>query len=230
MKIERVDDKTVKCFLSNEELEEYNIDYKDFIMRSEKAKEVVQEIIEQAEEEVGYKPPRFAFDLQIMMLPDQGLLLTFSEKDPLDSKDGSQILECLKEMKQVLQKTKEKIGEKQSSSQQLPDEGTSVPEQSEVPKRPEEAMFAFRSIGRVMEYASVLPANLRVHSELYVMDGLYYLYMTKNAASYERYSRACIQAMEFSATFAADEDRLLHLREHGECLIADKALKKLRIC
>ena len=31
MKIERIDDKTVKCFLSNEELEEYDIDYKDFV-------------------------------------------------------------------------------------------------------------------------------------------------------------------------------------------------------
>ena len=48
MKIERIDDKTVKCFLSNEELEEYDIDYKDFVTRSDKAKEVVQEIIEQA--------------------------------------------------------------------------------------------------------------------------------------------------------------------------------------
>lgn len=69
MKIEHVDDKTVKCFLSNEELEEYEIDYKDFVTRSEKAREVVQEIIEQATEEVGYKPPKFAFDLQIMMMP-----------------------------------------------------------------------------------------------------------------------------------------------------------------
>ena len=80
MKIERIDDKTVKCFLSNEELEEYEIDYKDFVTRSDKAKEVVQEIIEQAEEEVGYKPPKYAFDLQIMMLPDEGLVLVFSEK------------------------------------------------------------------------------------------------------------------------------------------------------
>ena len=40
MKIERIDDKTVKCFLSNEELEEYDIDYKDFVTRSDKAKEV----------------------------------------------------------------------------------------------------------------------------------------------------------------------------------------------
>ena len=39
MKIERIDDKTVKCFLSNEELEEYDIDYKDFVTRSDKAKD-----------------------------------------------------------------------------------------------------------------------------------------------------------------------------------------------
>ena len=72
MRIERVDDKTVKCYISGEELEEYNIDYKDFITRSDKAREIVQEIIMQAEEEVGYKPPKFAFDLQIMLLPDRG--------------------------------------------------------------------------------------------------------------------------------------------------------------
>ena len=51
-----------------------------------KAKEVVQEIIEQAEEEVGYKPPKYAFDLQIMMVPDEGLMLVFSEKEPLENK------------------------------------------------------------------------------------------------------------------------------------------------
>ena len=48
MRIERVDEKTIKCFLSNEELEQYEIDYKDFVMRSDKARAVVQEIISQA--------------------------------------------------------------------------------------------------------------------------------------------------------------------------------------
>lgn len=109
MRIERVDEKTVKCFLSNEELEEYQIDYKDFVLRSDKAREVVQEIIEHAAEEVGYKPPRFAFDLQIMMLPDQGLILTFSDRDP-EMKESDQFIECLREMKKILQRTREKIG------------------------------------------------------------------------------------------------------------------------
>lgn len=217
MKIERVDEKTVKCYISNEELEEFEIDYKDFIMRSEKAKEIVQEIMEQAQEEVGYTPPKFAFDLQIMMVPDQGLVLTFSEKDPLtDMKDGEQILECLKEMKKVWQKNQE---------QREPEKKT----QKAAEVRPDFAVFAFRSVGRVMEYASVLPKNLRVKSSLYLMNEVYYLHLCKGAASYERYSRACVQALEFAGLFAAQPDRVEYLKEHGECLIAERALKKLRM-
>ena len=53
MRMERINDKTVRCFISNEELEDFQIDYQDFVMRSEKAREVVRDIIEQATEEVG---------------------------------------------------------------------------------------------------------------------------------------------------------------------------------
>lgn len=243
MRIERVDDKTVKCFLSNEELEEYDIDYKDFVMRSEKAKEVVQEIIEQAEEEVGYKPPQFAFDLQIMLLPDQGMVLTFSEKEPVDLKDGGQILECLKDMSQILQKTKDKLiaaggktptaaeGQKKQTSKSRTSKTEAPQSESanqETPARPNEAVFVFDRITSVMSYAAVLPANLRINSALYQMEDSFYLHLQKGAASYERYSRACVQAMEFGNLYTAEADRLLHLKEHGECLIAERALKKLR--
>ena len=110
MRIERIDDKTVKCFLSNEELEEYQIDYKDFVLRSEKAKQVVQDIITQAAEQVGYRPPKFAFDMQIMMLPDQGLLLTFSEGDALNFPGAQQLMEYLREIKETIQRTKDQLG------------------------------------------------------------------------------------------------------------------------
>lgn len=218
MKIERVDEKTVKCFLSNEELEEYEIDYKDFVMRSEKAREVVQEIIEQAAEEVGYTPPRFAFDLQIMMVADQGLVLTFSDRDS-DVADGSQLIECLKEMKRILQKTRE------ATEQIAPGENQ---EGQEAVSRPEDAVFVFSSLRNVMEYAAALPGNLRTESTLYEWNGNYYLHLRKGHASYDRYSRACIQALEFAALYAADETRILELKEHGSCLIAEKAVKKLR--
>lgn len=233
MRIERVDDKTVKCFLSNEELEEYDIDYKDFILRSEKAREVVQEIIEQAEEEVGYKPPKLAFDLQIMMLPDEGMVLTFSEKEPADFKEGEQILECLKDMKQILQRAKEKVSALPGDS--APQQGKEAGQRQEASNeetkaaaRPEEAVFVFDRLAPVMEYAAAMPSTLRVSSALYCMGDLFYLYLQKGTASYERYSRACIQAMEFGSLYTAEADRMLYLQEHGECLIAEQALKKLR--
>lgn len=221
MKIERVDEKTVKCFLSNEELEEYDIDYKDFIMRSEKAREVVQEIIEQATEEVGYTPPKFAFDLQIMVVADQGLVLTFSDKDP-DVNDNSQLMECLKEMKRILQKTRE-------ATEQMAPGAANGAKQAPAPPKPEEAIFVFSSLRNVISYAKILPANLRVDSVLYKRDDLYYLHLLRGHAAYDRYSRACIQAMEYGALYAADEISLLQLREHGSCLIPEKAVKKLRI-
>ena len=229
MKIERVDDKTVKCFLSNEELDEYEIDYKDFVLRSEKAKEVVQEIIIQAEERVGYKPPRYSFDLQIMMLPDQGLVLTFSEREP----ESEPLIECLKEMKRVLQKARERVGiiDNPPQSTQTALAAPADTQEAQVPvspAKPEFAIFKFSSLRNVMNFATVLPTNLRVDSALYEMEDDYYLCLGKGHASYERYSRACVQAMEFGSLHSAEESFLLRLEEHGKCLIQARAIKKLR--
>ncbi|MCM1044316.1 MAG: adaptor protein MecA [Candidatus Gastranaerophilales bacterium] len=226
MKIERVDDKTVKCFLSNEELEEYDIDYKDFVLRSEKAKEIVREIIEHATEEVGYKPPQFAFDLQIMMLPEQGLLLTFSEREPFEGREGEQIVEYLRQMKNILQQAKDKLGAAAGGNGQIA-LGEQQGAGAAQAQRPDYAIFSFDSLSKVMDYAAVLPGTLRVKSSLYKMGDIFYLYMKKGAASYERYSRACIQALEFGDLYAADEGHLLLLKEHGECLIEERALKRL---
>lgn len=241
MRIERIDDKTVKCFLSNEELEEYDIDYKDFVMRSDKAREIVQEIMVHAQEEVGYKPPKFAFDLQIMMLPEQGLVLTFSEKDS-EIRDGEQLIEFLREMKQLLQKTREKVNMIGTIGGEMPPDaagngavkdaagnsGETKKTDRQQENRPGVAVFAFSSIGKAMEYAAALPANLRVDSVFYQMNDLYYLYLAKGHAAYDRYSRACIQALEFGGLYTADDRQILWLQEHAQCLIAEKALKKLR--
>ncbi len=227
MRIERIDDKTVKCYLSVEDLEEYDIDYKDFILRSDKAREVVHDIFVQAAEEVDYKPPKYAFDLQIMLLPDKGLLLTFSERD-LSSDDEKQFLECLNEMKKMFQSAKESVARHQQEiarEEIRQEKSAKVPAQSH---QPEFAVFVFSNLHKLMDFAAVLPANLRVESSLYLLDGYYYLYFCKGHASYERYSRACIQAMEFAGLYAAEETHASHIKEHGECLIAQKAIRKLR--
>lgn len=239
MRIERVDEKTVKCYLSNDELEEYDISYKDFVTRSEKAKEVVEEIIEQAEEEVGYQPPGFAFDLQIMLLPEEGMVLTFSEKEPGEDTNGRELIDCLKEMKELLEEKKRKMGLQIASGADAQQAGkkeevspakTPAPEQKkEKPQPPRTAVFEFESLKDVCAYASALPKGLRVKSALYQMEGACYLFLEKGSASYERYNRICIQALEFGWLYSAEEQRMLSLMEHGECVVAEHALRKLAL-
>lgn len=210
MRIERVDEKTVKCYLSLEELEAYQIDYKDFLSHTPKAKEVVQEIIEQASNQVGYKPPKYAFDLQIVMMPDKGMVLTFSEKDPLETKEGKAFLDYLK---QVQKSITEKLEQKKI----------------DAPK-PEKAVFTFENLEQVIDFAKVLPTGLRVETALYKMEGNFYLELNKGRAAYDRYSRICICAMEYGTVYGASEDARLFVEEHGQCLIEEKALNKLQKC
>ncbi len=223
MKIERIDDKTVKCFISNEELEEFDITYKDFILRSEKAKEVVEEIIEQAVEEVGYKPPEFAMDMQIMMLPEKGLVLTLSERSPEELKNNPMLKEYLKEMQKTLE---EHLGDIAEIAKGKKAASTQTPAQND---KPDFAVFEFATVRELSDYARVLPKNLRVNSSLYRLGDKYYLYLQKGNASYERYSRACVQALEYGALYSATEDRKTYLQEHGECIIAEKAIVKVRL-
>lgn len=236
MKIERIDDKTVKCYISNDELREYDLDYKDFITRSERAQEMVHDIMTQAVVEVGYTPPQFALDLQIMVVPEQGLVLTFSERNPEDITDSDRLKECLMEMKQVLQKTKAQMG--------LVDKGlktgtpdTVVRENKSAEKkekaveqedtRPQFSLFEFDSLDKIGELAAVLPTHLRVISRVYRMQDKYYLYMAKGAAAYERYAKACVQALEFGRLYSAEEQSVLFFLEHGDCILPEKALLRL---
>lgn len=230
MKIERVDEKTVKCFISNEELEAYEITYKDFVLRSTKAKEIVEVIIEQAEEEVGYQPPKFAFDLQIMMLPDKGMVLTFSEKSPEEEIDGN-LLEYLKEMKDLLDKRKAKMYQPESEALSQPEPGAR--NQSAKEQKPRTAtwnfcIFAFENLRDVRQYALVLPQGLRIKSSLYNMGDAYFMVLEKGTAAQKKYGAACVLALEFGSLYGAEEQKLLYLKEHGQCLIAEQAVKKLR--
>ena len=244
MRIERIDDKTVKCFVSNEELDELDITYKDFLLRSEKAKEMVEQIVAQAIEEVGYKPPEFALDMQIMMMPDKGMVVTLTERTPEDIQNNPMLREYLMEMKRMFEE-KVKNGEidpaniQESIAKYMKEHGagmiavekggTQVKSLPQDKERPHIAIFAFPSLRTICEFAKVLPKNLRMNSSLYVEDGVYYLYLEKGAAAYKRYSKICVLAMEYATLSGATVSKLTYLQEHAECLIEEKAVQKLRL-
>ncbi|MCR4618944.1 MAG: adaptor protein MecA [Lachnospiraceae bacterium] len=228
MKIERVDENTIKCFISTEEMEQYQVEYTDFLSRTDKAQELMKTIIRQAHEEVGYVPPKFAFEMQIMMVPDQGMVLTFTEKEPFDMEDKSKVDAFISSLKDFVNKLSKHKDELDKVKKAIPVMPTPKKNGTPDPNKVEEAVFAFATLSQVMDFADILPGNLRIASSLYKMGDSYYLHIKQATASYDRYSRICIRALEFGDLYRADFGCDEILKEHGECLIAEKALKKLR--
>jgi negative regulator of genetic competence, sporulation and motility len=226
MKIERVDHKTVKCFLSNEELQTYDITYKDFITRSEKAREVMEEIIIQAEEKVGYQPPKFSFDLQIMMMPEKGMVLTFSEKDPGENQADELLAQCFQELRQLFEN---KLGINGQTKQlpQVSDGEETRDAETAVRDIPEFAVFSFSSLRYLYEYAAILPEKLNAKTKLYKRGDQYYLYLSKGKASAAQYGKACIEALEFASLYTADGVHLSELEEHADCLLPRQVIEHL---
>jgi adapter protein MecA 1/2 len=80
MNFSRLDDDTVRCFLSSEDLEENGLKLEDFFHNSEPAREFLQTIVERAKEEVGYEFEGGPLAMQVSPMPEDGLVITFSEK------------------------------------------------------------------------------------------------------------------------------------------------------
>lgn len=93
MEFIRVNDHMIKCLISEEDMDQYDVSIEDFFTRSENAMEFLHEIVRQAEIEVDYRPEGPLTSLQIAPIPDQGVAIFLTEKPQLDL---STILQSLK--------------------------------------------------------------------------------------------------------------------------------------
>lgn len=84
MEFIRVNDNMVKCLVTAEDMDQYDVSIEDFFTRSENALELLHEIVRQASEEVGYKPQGPLTSLQIAPIEEQGLAIFLTEKPQFD--------------------------------------------------------------------------------------------------------------------------------------------------
>lgn len=80
MDFQRIDDNTVQCRMTEEEMNEYGFKIEDFFTNQEKSREFLEQIVERAEEEVGYEVESGMVSMQLMRMPDNSLTITFTDQ------------------------------------------------------------------------------------------------------------------------------------------------------
>ncbi len=80
MDFQRIDKNTVQCRMTEEEMNEYGFEIEDFFTNQEKSREFLEQIVERAEEEVGYEVQSGMISMQLMRMSDNSLMITFSDR------------------------------------------------------------------------------------------------------------------------------------------------------
>ena len=103
-------------------------------------------------------------------------MLVLSDKDPAESKPNTP-MQALRELMRICKEVEKKVQQEEATERsgapaqsENTEKNKKKQKKTEEASKPQVAIFAFRNIGRVIEYAAVLPTNLRIDSTLYRME------------------------------------------------------------
>ena len=232
MTFKRIDESTIRCIVTEEDMEENGLELDDFFTQSDKAQDFLREVVEQASEEVGYDSGQGMVSLQIVPLPNHGLAITFSESE---SKEWHDVMENIKG---IIEDVKERVKEKgilqDGDAPEKEEEVSAVTipaDKANKGKREIEKvrLFAFVNLRFAIQYAKTVQEKGAVRSTLYKdkANNIFYMTLEKGRLSTHKYNVLCSNATEF-ATYMVDGQRILdYLKEQGEILVENRAVKVL---
>ena len=79
MEFKRIDNETVNCIITEDDMDEQGITIEDLFEKRKEAMDFLHDVMRKAQEEVDYKPTGSITPLQITVLPDHTISLTLSE-------------------------------------------------------------------------------------------------------------------------------------------------------
>ncbi|MEG1458213.1 MAG: adaptor protein MecA [Acetivibrio sp.] len=209
MEFSRIDDATVRCILTEEDLKERDIELEDFFKNKEKVQNFFEEIVEEAKKEVSYESNTGVLAVQVMPLPENGLAIVFSENAESDF-DGlvKNIKDMMGELKESAAAPKKILKEKKSSME----------------------IYRFATLSAVEMFSLSIPQDKKIKSQLLKneAESAFYLVLEKGRISAKLFNGVCERAIEFSDFVSDSPVRLLYHQEHDTCIIEKNALFQMQ--
>ncbi|MCL1917607.1 MAG: adaptor protein MecA [Peptococcaceae bacterium] len=204
MRILKVNDNTVRIFISFAELADRDISLQDFFHKTARTEQFLWELIYKARGEVDFSLDQ-PFWMQVTVISDEEFAITIVKQEDYGDKEMNNVLHALE--------VEEKRSRSRSSQQGQGD--------SKFPPN-QEWVYAFEDLEDVFNATKALP-DLATSSMLYELEGEYYLVVgpmkglrKKKLAEaiLDEYGEAILTSVAF-------------LREHAACVIPKEALEKL---
>ena len=242
MKIERIDDNSIKCTLSSTDLSARDLNLRDMTYGSQAAKRLFNEMMQKAKEEVGFSIENTPLMIEAIPLQGGAVQLIISKVDDPEELDtrfskfstassgqngwiselATQILEGAHGLMKQLKETEDNSDEEMESSQ--------TENRQQGKKEEGLRLYRFQTLDRVIDAAkAVYGMDLGKNSLYKDLDKKdFYLSVHSKNEDMETLNRVANLLLEYGERLHGNVASEAYYQEHMECLIPNSALEKLQ--
>lgn len=222
MKFKKIDENTIRCVLTETDMEENDIGLEDFFSSNrEKIHGFLETIMDEARREIGYENDGSMLSMQLMPLPHNGLAITITVTGEDDFNDMiGNVKNILKDMRGQLS------GEYDEDDDTDENDGITYEISQSLCR-----VYVFDSLSDVENYCQAVCGRVKnLKTSLYRDgEGKYYMEISKGRASKAVYETACGQAQEYARTKEASELFVNYMREHFERIISKRVIENMTL-
>lgn len=222
MKIERISDNSIRVTLNKEDLEDKGIKLTDLAYGTETAVQLFHDMMEQANEEVGFEVNNAPLMVEAIPVSADSLILIINRVDEPDELDSR--FARFSHLAGLASKDRFEEDE---------DEDDKVPTSNRVKKPTKESIenmvFEFPSIEEAADAAIVIDPSYSGKSTLYKdpVKKVFYLIMSKDKLHPEIFLHSCMLLSEYGNIIDASDARKSYIMEHCKVIIKDQAVSIL---
>lgn len=231
MEYKRIDENTIRCIVTEEDMESFGLNLDEFLSHSGRSDEFLQYIVSEARDELGYQNDKGIVSMRLEVLSDKRISITFGSGNEKQVRE--QVLKYLKELAEsrIMEEIGKLFGEKQKSARpEKEGQAQAAERQAKQQKKLNEPyrIYCFASLRDVISYCRAVGLKQPIRSHLYKEKESYYLIVERYRISEYHFNLLTAVAFDYGKVLAGLEHLYDHLQEHGELLIHSKAIGTLR--
>ena len=235
MKIERIDDNSIKCTLSSTDLSARDLNLRDMTYGSQAAKRLFNEMMQKAKEEVGFSIENTPLMIEAIPLQGGAVQLIISKVDDpeeLDTRFSKFSASGSGQSGWISELATQLLEGAQGLMKQLKEneEDSSVTEEKKEGKEEGIRLYHFRTLDRVIDAAKAVSSFTLGENSLYKAEDKqgYFLSLHSKGDDLDSLNRAANLLLEYGERVNGDSTSEAFYQEHMEALIPSQALQKLQ--
>ncbi|MDD6690773.1 MAG: adaptor protein MecA [Lachnospiraceae bacterium] len=213
MVFKRIDENTVKCFITQEDLQESGIRIDDLLMQKKESIQNLRDAVQRAAVQENFTLDGHYTTMQLAVLRDNSVSLTLSQENPIPS---SLLAQAGRDLFDAVKANWTGENTEKTPSRGLPDTAYFFHDMSEV----------IRAAARIHPVDAA-----HVASSLYKdpKTGRYFLLISgKPGAGEAGFVHITLVMNEFAKETRSGSQEIAYMKEHGDCILQDNALADLQ--